>query len=332
MNLNNLEDLKKEVKDLGFNPKVADELEKNMKPLPGHFTIKDQFPGDRGVVDMTLHFHKSGQSDTYNLNKFEVTAGKMPPSVENQHYMVLTENKDNKEKPLVKNFESPNEAIAFFKKQKGNSELAMGESAESKQILASKENGKDNYINPDFRSAYFRPAVKQMFYLRDGQGFGAKQAANMVQDRTVFRDNMMTRDGEPYKAWVRLDFEQKKDDWGNHRFKQFHHPTFGFDLEKTLNDYKIKELNDPAKKAEIMEAMRQGDRVPVTAVNKENKEGKVMTEALPRYGKLDFYSEKGVRQKREQFEKPAITIELSQSKSQGKGREKELEESRGMKV
>lgn len=248
MNLNNLEDLKKEVKDLGFNPKVADELEKNMKPLPGHFTIKDQFPGDRGVVDMTLHFHKSGQSDTYNLNKYEVASGKVPPTVENQQYMVLTENKDNKEKPLVRTFESPNEAIDFFKKQKGNSELALGESPDSKQILASKENGKENYINKDFRSAYFRPAIKQTFYLKDGQGFNARQAANMVQDRTVFRDNMMTRDGEPYKAWVRLDFDQKKDDWGNHRFKQFHHPTFGFDLEKTLNAYKIKELADPAKK------------------------------------------------------------------------------------
>ena len=102
MNLNNLEDLKKEVKDLGFNPKVADELEKNMKPLHGLFYVKMRLLGDKGSVDMTLHFRKSGQSDFYSFNKYEVTAGKVPPTADNQVYMVVTENKDNKEKPLIK--------------------------------------------------------------------------------------------------------------------------------------------------------------------------------------------------------------------------------------
>lgn len=80
-----------------------------------------------------------------------------------------------------------------------------------------------------------------------------------------------------------------------------------------------------------MDAMRQGDRVQVTALNKENKEVKVMAEAVPRYSKLDFFNDSGVRQKREQFEKPLIN-NLSQGRGQGKGKEKELEESRGMKV
>ncbi|MDO3641512.1 hypothetical protein [Mucilaginibacter sp. L3T2-6] len=332
MNLNNLEDLKKEVKDLGFNPKVADELEKNMRQLPGYFTLKDQFPGDKGLVDMTLHFRKSGQSDFYNFNKFDATAGKVPPTIDNQHYMVLTENKENKEKPLVKAFDSPNEAIEFFKKQKGTSELALGESPESKQMLASKEDGKVNYINKDFRSAYFSPAIKQTFYLKEGNGFTARQAANMVQGRTVYRDNMLSSLGEPYKAWIRLDFDQKKDDYGNYKLKQFHHPTYGFDLGKTLSDYRIKEMADPAKKEGIMEAMRHGDRVQVTALDKENKEVKVLTEAVPRYGKLDFYNEAGIRQRREQFEKPAMAMDLSQGKGQGKTKEKEQEESKSMSV
>jgi hypothetical protein len=80
--------------------------------------------------------------------------------------MLLTENKDNKEKPLVKNFESPNEAIEFFKKQKGTSELALGESAESKQVLASKENGKVNYVNDNFRGAYFIRRSNKHFMLK----------------------------------------------------------------------------------------------------------------------------------------------------------------------
>jgi hypothetical protein len=331
MNLNNLEDLKKEVKDLGFNPKVADELEKNMKNLPPYFTLKDQLPGDKGQVDMTLHFRKSNQSDFYAFGKYEVTAGKVPPTAENQHYMVLTANKDNPEKPLVKEFQSPNEAIEFFKKQKGTSELGLGESPESKQLLASMENGKVNFINKDFRQAFFSPAVKQTFYLDNGQGFTATQAANMVQDRTVHRDNMMTAQGDPYKAWIRLDFDQPKDQYNNHKFKQYHDPSYGFNLDKTLNRYAITELKDPAKLEALKDSMKNGDRVEVTAINKENKEVKVFTEAVPRYGTLNFYDAQGKPQKREQFEK-AVGLDQSQGKSQGKTKDKDLEESKSMSV
>lgn len=329
MNLNNLEDLKNEVRNLGFNPKVADELEKHMKNTPSYFTLKDQLPGDKGQVDAVLHFNKSNQSDFYSFSKYDVTAGKVPPTPDNQAYMVISENKDNKDKPLVKDFQSPNEAIEFFKKQKGNSELALGESAESKQTLASKENGKVNYVNNDFRSAYFSPAVKQTVYVDKGQGFSVSQAANLVQDRTVYRDDMMTRNGEPYKAWVRLDFDQPKDQYNNHKLKQFHDPSYGFNLEKTVSQYNIKDLADPAKKEAIMQGMRNGDRVEVTAINKENKEIKVFAQAVPRYGKLDFFSEKGTGQKREQFEK-AVKVEQSQGKGQGKA--KEQEESKSLAI
>ncbi len=330
MNLNNLQDLKKEVRELGFNPKVADELEKNMKPLPQHFVIKDQLPGDKGQVDLTLHFHKSGVSDSYNFGKYEATAGKVPPSADNQSYMVLTENKDNKEKPLVKMFESPNEAIDFFKKQKGNSELALGESPESKQLLASRENGKDNFVHDDFRAAYYSPAIKQTFYVKDGAGFTASQAANMVQGRTVHRDMVNPRNGEEYKAWIKLDVAQGKDDWGNFKLKQMNDPAFGFDLDKTLKGFKIKELSDPAKKEAIIAAVKNGDRVEVTATNREGKDVKVKMEADPQYKTVNFFTEKGTREKREQYKKPDVA--QSQSRGQGKAKEKDLEQSQGVGI
>lgn len=323
MNLNNLEDLKNEVKSLGFSPKLADDLEKNMRNMPSYFTLKDQLPGDKGQVELTLHFNKSNQSDFYSFSKYDVAAGKVPPTPDNQVYMVISENKENKGKPLVKEFQSPNEAIDFFKKQKGNSELALGESADSKQTLASKENGNVNYLNNDFRPAYSSPAVKQTVYVDKGHGFSASQAANLVQDRTVYRDDLMTRVGDPYKAWVRLDFDQPKDQYNNHKLKQFHDPSYGFNLEKAVNQYNIKDLAEPAKKEAILQGMRNGDRVAVTAVGKDNKEVKVFAQAVPRYGKLDFFNEKGIGQKREQFEK-TNKIEQTQVKGQVKAKEPEV--------
>jgi len=329
MNLNNLEDLKNEVKNLGFNPKIADELEKQMKNSPSYFNLKDQLPGDKGQVDAVLHFNKSNQSDFYSFSKYDVTVGKVPPTPANQTYMVISENKDNKDKPLVKEFQSPNEAIEFFKKQKGNSELVLGESADSKQTLVSKEDGKVNYVNNDFRSAYYSPAVKQTIYVKEGNGFTFSQAANLVQDRTIYRDDMMTKLGDAYKAWVRLDFEQPKDQYNNHKLKQFHDPSYGFNLEKAVSQYNIKDLADPVKKEAIMQGIRNGDRVEVTAVGKENKEVKVFVQAVPRYGKLDFFNEKGTGQKREQFEK-AVKTEQIQAKGQGKA--KEREESKSLSI
>lgn len=327
MNLNNLQDLKREVNDLGFTAKVADELEKNMKAEPGHFVVKDQLPGDKGQVDFNLHFHKSSVSDTYSFNKYEATAGKVPPTVENQSFMVFSENKENKDKPLVKQFDSPNEAIDFFKKQKGTSELAIGESPESRQLLASKENGKVNYVNDNFRGAYFSPAIKQTFYVKEGIGFTAKQAANMVQGRTVHREDLINPNrGETYNAWIKLDFEQKKDNYNNFKLKQMNDPAFGFDLEKTLHNFKIKQLADPAQKEAIMTAMKNGDRLPLTITNKENKEVKALVEAVPQYKTLDFYNENGTKEKRELFKKPDI-VEQAQGKSQGKSKDKEEEHS-----
>lgn len=76
--------------------------------------------------------------------------------------------------------------------------------------------------------------------------------------------------------------------------------------------------------------MRNGDRVEVTAITKENKEVKVFAQAVPRYGKLDFFNEKGTGQKREQFEK-SVKVEQTQGKGQGKAKEQEESKSLSMR-
>ncbi|HEY8929584.1 MAG TPA: hypothetical protein VIM55_10365 [Mucilaginibacter sp.] len=332
MNLNNLQDLQNEVRNLGFSAKTAEQLETNMRTQAPYFTLKEQMPGDNGLpVDMTLHFRKSNESQFYSFNKFEAVAGKIPPAPEMQHYMVLTENKEHPEKPLVKEFQSGQEAVEFFKKQKGTSELAIGESPDSRKLLASKENGQDNFVDNDFRQAFYGSAVKQNFYVKERAGFSATQAANLVQHRTVHRDNMLNpNSGESYKAWISLDFDQPKDDYGNYRLKQMNDPKFGFNLEKTLDNFKIKELADPAKKEEIMAAMRDGNRVQVTITGKDNKEHQVQVEAVPRYKTMDFYNSQGDKMKREPYLKPATNLDLGKEK--GKAKEHAKAEDQGITI
>lgn len=327
MNLNNLEDLKNELQTLKFSPDVAAQLEAKMRPLPNYFVLKDQLPGDQGPVNFTLHFKKSNQSDFYNMGKVDVTAGKEPVLPPDQTYMVITQDPEKEGKSLTKHFDNAADAVEFFKKQKGTSELGVGPDADSKQLLASKENGKDIYLNREFAPVFTTPPVRQTFYPEKGYGFTAEQCANMVQGRTVYRPDLMTRLGEPYAAWVKLDFEQAKDDYGNRRLNNYHDPKYGFDMNKTLDRYQIKELADPAQRAELIKSLEAGNRTEITTL-KDGKEVPMKIDLSARYSSLDFFDDKGRREKREQFEKPTH-LELGPKKDQAQ--KEDQQQSKGRK-
>ena len=148
MNLNNLENLKGEMKTLSFKDKLIEEMEKNMgKDIP-EFQLQNQLPSGKAQTDFTLHFKKSAQSDFYYLNKYEVALNKGNPLEEGQKYMVISPGE--KDKPVFRTFESPNKAIAYLKEQKGTSELALGKDPGNKTTLANMENGKVNFVSKEF--------------------------------------------------------------------------------------------------------------------------------------------------------------------------------------
>ncbi len=68
-------------------------------------------------------------------------------------------------------------------------------------------------------------------------------------------------------------------------------------------------------------------------LNKENKEIQILAEAVPRYKKLDFFNDEGIRLKRENYEKPNLSqLSQSQGKSQGKGKEQGEGEKQGLGI
>lgn len=303
MNLNNLEDLREEMKMLGFKDKLITEMEEKMKTNVPVFTLNEKLPADKGQADITLHFKQSsGTSEYYYLNRFEVSLDKGKPLEEGQKYLIISPAGDGKN--MVKKMDSVNEAIAFFKEQKGNSELAVGRDAGHKTMLANMENGKINYVAKDFSRTFYAPPISQTFWVQQGKGFTAEQAANLVQGRAVYRDDLLNMGGVPYKAWVMLDTDKPRDKNNNLVTRQFHDPSYGFDLNKALNEYKIRELDDP-KKAEMLEtALRNGHR-PMITTEKDGEQAKMFVVAAVRYGKLNFFAENGKPEKREQFEKTA---------------------------
>ncbi len=191
MNRNNLENLKEELKRLGFKDKVAADMEKQIEKGVPDFTLSDKVNGNKGQVDLSLHFRQSGQSDNYYFNKFTVALNTGKALEEGQKYMVISPNEQAPGKNLVKSFENVTEAIDFFKAQKGNSELAAGKDAAHKVELAKMENSKVNYVAKDFQRTFRTPAQTQTFFVERGRGFTAEQAANMIQGRSVYRDDLL---------------------------------------------------------------------------------------------------------------------------------------------
>lgn len=86
---------------------------------------------------------------------------------------------------------------------------------------------------------------EQTFYLNKGKGVTGKEAFNLLDGRSVHKD-LVTKEGQPYKAWIQLDFENK-DKNNNSEVKQFHE-NYGFDLKAAVEKFAIAELKRAGKR------------------------------------------------------------------------------------
>ncbi|MGE6220379.1 hypothetical protein ACQKCH_11180 [Nubsella zeaxanthinifaciens] len=331
MNKMNLENLQDEMRTLKFDKQLIEQMEKEMaKGQPG-FQLFTQLPADKGQLEVALNFKRSGSSEYYFLNRYDLSLSRARPLEEGKSYMVISPDPEKQGKHLVKKFESAARAIDYFKSQKQSSELAMGKSAGDKMTLASMANGKVEYVNKEFRKAYYSPVVENSQFVDRGRGFNVEQAANMLQGRAAYRNDLVNRGtDEMYSAWNVFEFNEARDRYGNHKIKQYGEG-YGFDVQKELNRYDIRELAEPKKEAELLAKLRDGHSPVVTVVGQDGQEHKLRIEAMPRYTNFNFYQLNGKIEKREQFLK-----EPTQGQQQANIFEKKLnqqkDQSQGMAI
>jgi hypothetical protein len=326
MNLNNLKDLTGEMKKLGFSDEMIAAMEAQMKADLPRFTLSDQVPATKGVVELTLHFKQSGQSDYYYLNRLEARHNQGRVLVEGEKYNVLIKTPEGQTNP-TKSMDTMLEAAEYFRKQTGDAILAIVKGKKQVAEVATMENGKINYINNAFKREFYSPSMSQIFWLRDGNGFNREQAANLVQGRAVYREDLLSREGIPYKAWMQLDTDKERDNNNNLSFRQYS-DAYGFDVKTQLDEYKIVGMDDPKKMEHLETVLKNGGR-PFVSVMKDGEEVKVYLETAVRYGKLNFYREDGKVEKREQFLKET-GLEKTEGVDKGKSKEKVSEQGKGM--
>jgi hypothetical protein len=333
MNLNNLEELKDEVKRLGFSDKVAEQMENHMKAGALEFKLHDSLAADKGQIDFNLHFKKSGKSDFYYFNKYEVGHNKGKVLGKDEHYLITSPGEKAGEKDVQIWMGSTAEAIATFRNEEGDAQLLVAKGGNEKEqlasavVLASMEKGTVNFIEPSFKQTFYTTVPVQTFWVEQGKGFTAEQAANLVQGRAVYRDDLLSLNGVAFKAWKELDLDKERDKHGNLSFNMYS-DQYGFDLKAEVEKFAIKELSDPAKMEKLYADLRDGNRVSVT-VEREGKEEKVKMEPSVRYLKLNFFDGKGKMEKREQFLKEPT---VAQSVASSRYSKHEVGESQGIRM
>ena len=88
--------------------------------------------------------------------------------------------------------------------------------------------------------------------LKKGKGVTGKEAFNLLDGRSVHKD-LVTKEGQPYKAWMQLDFENK-DKNNNFEVKQFHEK-YGFDLKAAVEKFPITDLKEVDKEKALMQSL-----------------------------------------------------------------------------
>jgi len=88
--------------------------------------------------------------------------------------------------------------------------------------------------------------------LKKGKGVTGKEAFNLLDGRSVHKD-LVTKEGQPYKAWMKLDFD-KKDKNNNFEVKQFHE-NYGFDLKAAVEKFPITDLKEVDKEKALMQSL-----------------------------------------------------------------------------
>lgn len=144
-------------------------------------------------------------------------------------------------------------------------------------------------------------SIKQTFYLTRKPGnteegsdqklgqenkYTLKEGYNLLSGRPVYK-TLTGNEGQEYQAWVKLNFKNLMSN-GNHEAKH-DHSNYGFDLEKVLQKYSIKELVNDQYKQSLVESLQRGNLQKATFVDKDGKEERLYISPAITLGALNVY-------------------------------------------
>lgn len=317
MEAKNVENLKAELRKLGFSENLIGLMQAKMEANEPRFILYDELVQEKGRVEMALHFNQSRSAEYYYFNKFDLVKETHPQLAAGEKYFVCWQRQG--QQVVLKEFEMPSLAVKEFNAKiaasseiRGTAQLYAGKSLADSRELATMVDGKITQVQKDFYKTIKNLALGQTFYVEKGNGFTLDQGLNLLAGRSVYRPDMLDISQNEYSAWVKLDFDGQKDKGGNFKTKTFTEG-YGFDLSAVLDRFDFKELTSVDKRAELEARLMNGDRAVVTVELEGNKEA-ILVEAVPEFKQVNLFSLEGKSIKREQHLKPEKIAEVSVAK------------------
>jgi hypothetical protein len=137
--------------------------------------------------------------------------------------------------------------------------------------------------------------------------------------------DLISMDGQKYNAWIQLNFDEK-DQHGNYKVRQYHR-RYGYDLEKTLEQYPIRELKHEELRANLLRSLRKGNQHPVS-FDKNTKTERMFIEANPQFKTINIYTPANRQGKRSAWrqEPPSSKVQGATSPDTGGNRQRDWKE------
>ncbi len=151
-----------------------------------------------------------------------------------------------------------------------------------------KSESSDMYIFNNYHASLEKEngkKVEQTFYLNKGKGVTGKEAFNLLDGRSVYKE-LVTKEGQPYKAWIQLDFDNK--DKNNNAEVKLFHEKYGFDLKAAVEKFPITDLKEAEKEKALMQSLQKGNLQSVT-IEKDGSSHKMFIEADLQFKEVNLY-------------------------------------------
>jgi hypothetical protein len=132
--------------------------------------------------------------------------------------------------------------------------------------------------------------VSNTFYLDRAKGITAKEAFNLLEGRSVYKE-LKNKEGDKYNAWVKLNPEAK-DEKGNIKFSTFN-DNYGYDLSKSLEKIQTPDLFFNLSKEDTLKSLQKGNLVEMHTADKTEK---YFIAAEPQYKTMSIFNEAGEKQ------------------------------------
>lgn len=145
-----------------------------------------------------------------------------------------------------------------------------------------------NRYQASIAGQHMEPDRKQTFYINKGGGITAREAFNLLEGRSVYKQ-LISKEGVRYKAWLKLDPESV-DQYGNFRFRHFN-DQYGYELEKVLSGFPIRELKDPEETRQLLVSLQKGNLQAVHFQQPAGEE-KFYIYAQPQFKTIGLFDDK----------------------------------------